>query len=168
MKTQVRIEITPIVKKSSLQIYASLVYGDPFVAKIENGRMIIVGNKSPIRNLQDEQKLCLKYKNHFDFGFVAQGPYLSPCLCQCACVCLTWLWVLSRPCPFGSSTISISCSSFSQSWKLIQPSGAWSKLEQKIGGAPAPLNQMLHTTTFLKSMSFMSCRLCSREEVEQG
>ena len=37
----------------------------------------------------------------------------------------------------------------------------------KNGGAP-PLKQMLHTTTFLKSMSFMSCRLCSREEVEQG
>ena len=37
----------------------------------------------------------------------------------------------------------------------------------KNGGAP-PLKQMLHTTTFLKSMSFMSCRLYSREEVEQG
>ena len=84
------------------------------------------------------------------------------------CVCVFDLAVgVVTPMSFGSSTISISCSSFSQSWKLIQPSSAGSKPEQKNGGAP-PLKQMLHTTTFLKSMSFMSCRLCSREEVEQG
>ena len=84
----------------------------------------------------------------------------------CVCVFDLALGVVT-PMSFGSSTLSISCSSFSKSWKLIQPSGAWSKLEQKCWGC-APLKQRLHRTTFLKSMSFMSCRLYSREEVEQG
>ena len=55
------------------------------------------------------------------------------------CVCVFDLAVgVVTPMSFGSSTISISCSSSSQSWELIQPSGAWSKLKQNFGGR-APL-----------------------------
>ena len=63
----------PVVNKSTLQVCAQLVYGDPCIAKIKNGRMELLSKSSPVRNLQDEQRLCSKYQSYFNFS-VEQEP----------------------------------------------------------------------------------------------
>ena len=77
IRTKPRVEFFLKRDGLNLQALAKIVYGDPIIASIENAQLALKGKGIPVRNLDEETNLQIKFHSHFNFHLGEKLDYKS-------------------------------------------------------------------------------------------
>jgi len=75
--TKPRVEFFLERKGLNLETVAKIVYGDPIIATIENSQLALTGKGIPVRNLEEETNLQIRFHSHFNFHLEENHEFTS-------------------------------------------------------------------------------------------
>lgn len=104
IRTKPRVEFFLKRDHHKLEVLAKIVYGDPIIAKIENGQLALTNKGIPARNLEEEANLQVRFHSHFGFHLGENLLYQSEEAISFVSKLKTWKSILKK----GSNTERIS------------------------------------------------------------